>query len=106
MQAAVCIGLSATIVWRVHAAATASAARDEERPLLGETEGSAARAEPAKHALAVARLVRCAAIALIGGVVAGLVGLVRTWVKDSHIPDISMMDVHARSACGRSGHMR
>ena len=73
-----CTGLTAVVIWRIRAAATASAARNEERPLLREPEGSAAHAGPAKHARGVGMLVRCAAVALVGGMVAGLVGLVRT----------------------------
>ena len=78
MQAAVCTGFSAAVIWRVHAATTASAARDEERPLLDDTEGAAVCAGSPKHTPRTGRLVHCAAVALIGGMAAGLVGLVRT----------------------------
>ena len=79
MQAVVCIGVTAAVIWRVHAATTASAARDEERPLLSDTEGAAACAGSPKHAPRTGRLVHCAAVALIGGMAAGLVGLVRAY---------------------------
>ena len=78
MQAAVCIGFTAAIIWRVHAVVAASAARDEERPLLDDAGGAAACAGSPKHTPRTGRLVHCAAVALIGGMAAGLVGLVRT----------------------------
>ena len=79
MQAVVCIGFTAAIIWRVNAAMSASAARDEERPLLDDMEGgTAACAGSPKHTPRTGRLVHCAAVALVGGMAAGLVGLVRT----------------------------
>lgn len=79
MQAVVCIGFTAAIIWRVHAATAARTVRDEERPLLDDAEGgNAACAGSPKHTPRTGRLVHCAAVALIGGMAAGLVGLVRT----------------------------
>ncbi len=69
LQAAVCIGFSAGVIWRVRAAPPG---RDEERPLLDAAEGEAPR--PAQRTRV---LLQCAAVTLFGGMAAGLVGLVR-----------------------------
>ena len=82
-QAAVCLGFTAAVIWRMHAAAAARAARDEERPLLEDAEEGAACP---KHARGVGRLVHCAAVSLIGGMAAGLVGLVRAPIPDIPCP--------------------
>lgn len=73
-QAAVCIGFTAAIIWRMRSASATGAARDEELALLGGDAG--ARGPAQLGSSRSGPLLHCAALTLVGGMAAGLVGLV------------------------------
>ncbi|KAK9846325.1 hypothetical protein WJX81_001511 [Elliptochloris bilobata] len=100
-QAAVCVGFTAAVIWRTCAGAASGAARDEERPLLGgAAPGDPAHAGSPGRARGAGPLVHCAAVTLIGGMAAGLVGLGGGMILG---PLLLELGTHPVSAAATSG---